>query len=344
MSTTPHDALFRAIFSDPQSAASELQHCLPADVTACIDFSTLKLRPGTFVDDDLQNRHTDLLFDAKMSGRDAFVYVLFVHQSRPDKWMMLRMAGYMVRIWEDFLTKSPAAEKLPVIIPVVLSQVDGGWQAAWRFADIVDIAPNQSAVFTRYVPNFEVEIEDLARIAEDELERRDMVAKAKLALLLLRHTRRAENILELLRRWASNIPEAFGEELSLVFVWYILYVHPKIDVDGLRAFARNSAPKWEASIMTAAERLIQEGKQQGRQEGLRTGRQQGRQEGRQEGLLSGRRSLLLRLIESRFGALPADFMVRVDEADAAQLDQWADRILNADSLAALFGTAPKTEH
>mgnify|MGYP001603992244 CR=1 FL=1 len=155
-----------------------------------------------------------------------------------------------------------------------------------------------------------------------------MAAKAKLALLLLRHTRRAENILELLRRWASNIPEAFGEDLSLEFVYYILYVHPKIDVDGLRSFARNTAPKWEHSIMTAAEKLIQEGKLQGRQEGL----------------LSGRRSLLLRLTESRFGALPADLAARVNAADALQLDQWADRLLTANSIAALFGTDPETEH
>jgi hypothetical protein len=51
-----------------------------------------------------------------------------------------------------------------------------------------------------------------------------------------------------------------------------------------------------------------------------------------EGRLEGEAALLLRLLEPRFGALPAEVRDQVAAADTAALDTWGLRLLDAESL------------
>lgn len=49
MSSTPHDALFKHTFSQPEHAAGELRSALPPSIVGHIDFDTLTHEPSTFV-------------------------------------------------------------------------------------------------------------------------------------------------------------------------------------------------------------------------------------------------------------------------------------------------------
>lgn len=62
------------------------------------------------------------------------------------------------------------------------------------------------------------------------------------------------------------------------------------------------------------------------------GRQAGLEKGRAEGLKIGARNLLVKLLRTRFGALPEVAAARIQAADAAQLDVWAERVLTASTL------------
>jgi predicted transposase YdaD len=57
-----------------------------------------------------------------------------------------------------------------------------------------------------------------------------------------------------------------------------------------------------------------------------------RNEGRNEGRAEGERSLLLRLLRSRFGELPAEAMARIEAASVTELERWGDRVLTAKTL------------
>ncbi|MGF1615665.1 MAG: transposase, partial [Gammaproteobacteria bacterium] len=84
----------------------------------------------------------------------------------------------------------------------------------------------------------------------------------------------------------------------------------------------------------------QEGREEGRQEGRQEGRLEGFQEGRQEGVEQGTRrgelALLKRLLVHRFGPLPDWVEVKLEGADTAALEGWAERILEAQELEAVF--------
>ena len=49
----PHDKLFKAGFSDPETTARFLRSQLPPALTAAIDWSSLRLEPGSFIDSHL---------------------------------------------------------------------------------------------------------------------------------------------------------------------------------------------------------------------------------------------------------------------------------------------------
>ncbi len=69
---------------------------------------------------------------------------------------------------------------------------------------------------------------------------------------------------------------------------------------------------------------LREGEQRAEQRGEQRGEQNGRQEGEA--------TLLRRLLERRFGALPDWARDRIAAADSAALEEWGLRVLDAGSL------------
>ncbi len=62
-----------------------------------------------------------------------------------------------------------------------------------------------------------------------------------------------------------------------------------------------------------------------------------RRQGVREGLEQGKRKVLLRLLQRRFGELPEWVAMRVGAGSAAELDEWTERILTARGLDEMFG-------
>ena len=64
--------------------------------------------------------------------------------------------------------------------------------------------------------------------------------------------------------------------------------------------------------------------------------QQGLEKGLQQGMQQGESVMLLRQIEAKFGVPTADIKQRVEAADSADLLQWSERILKAQSIDELW--------
>lgn len=181
-----HDALFKHVFSVPEHAAAELAHALPAKVSARIDWSTLRLEPGSFVDPTLAQRHTDLLFSVKLDGRTAYIYLLFEHQSEPHARMPLRMAGYVVRVLESVCASVARSAPLPVVIPVVLHHRRRGWRRARSMHELYD---GDAALFGALGDRalaLQITIDDLAMESVSAIMSRSAPPLVRLALGLLR--------------------------------------------------------------------------------------------------------------------------------------------------------------
>jgi len=322
---TPHDALFKAVFSQPERAAEELRFVLEPEVAALVDFSSLSLEPGSFVDEALRERHADLLFSARLAGRPAKIYVLLEHQSRVDPWMPLRRLGYMLRIWEAHLEATPAEKRLPAIVPVVVHHSETGWRAARCFEALVD-APDAASP---YVPRFRFALDDLGGDGAAALAARTASASTRLVLSALQQARTIADLGRLLLGWRDLLREVNREPdgrraLELVFR-YLFEVRGRHEFAAIDIKAVEIGLDEERTMETMADYLRSQGWNRGLQEGL------------QEGLVEGRRELLLHLLQRRFGELPAQVVGLVQATgDHATLERWADRLLDAKDIAEVF--------
>jgi predicted transposase/invertase (TIGR01784 family) len=130
--------MVRAVLSDVAEARSFLQVHLSEDLRQALNWSTLKLLEGSFVDEDLRGSEADLLYEIEhVSGQASlWVYVLSEHQSTPDRWMRLRLLKYCCRIWEQSFRDHPEQRDLRAIVPLVFYQGERSWSYSTEFSEL----------------------------------------------------------------------------------------------------------------------------------------------------------------------------------------------------------------
>jgi len=328
---TPHDSLFRNVFSDPASAEAMFRGLLGEAVAAQIDWSSLTLRPGTFVDEDLAKRESDILFSAELAGHPALLYLLFEHQSTGDRWMPLRLLRYATRIWDGAVRERPPPKHLPVVIPCVLHHSNRGWREAVHLEELFDAdaeapeaptdaeAPEAPTVrVVDYVPRWRVALYDVSHVSNDELRSRFQSAYVRMVLASLRDSRRLPRggadrealaaWLERVRDWLEPLlADAYSREATFVVMRYLFQV-----IDGRAVFYE-----------TVRQVMGTESEQKFRSLW---------DEAIDEGLAKGRRSTLAKQMQLRFGPLTPATEARLEAADETTLDRWTERILTAASL------------
>ncbi|WP_425361265.1 Rpn family recombination-promoting nuclease/putative transposase [Candidatus Tisiphia endosymbiont of Ceraclea dissimilis] len=115
-----HDKIFRKSMENPIVAQEFLATHLPKDVLALIDSTSLKLEKDSFIESDLSETISDVLFSVKFNDQDGYIFLLLEHQSTVDKMMAFRLFKYMINICDLYLTTNPKAKSLPLIYPLIL--------------------------------------------------------------------------------------------------------------------------------------------------------------------------------------------------------------------------------
>lgn len=294
---------------------------LPPAVVQRLDLATLTALQDSFVDAALKDRETDLLFSVALAGRPALIYLLLEHQSTVDARMPFRLLRYMVLAWEAFLAREPKATRLPAIIPVVVHHSRAGWTAPRSLQGLLDVDAATLAAVGEHVVRFTMVLDDLGAVDDAALQSRALAALGRLVLLCLKHARDAQDLGQHLVRWAALVHQVLatphGQAALVSVLRYALAVNNQTSAQELRRRVAELGPKAEASMVTAADLL----------------RQEGRKQGLEQGLEQGRRAVLRELLADRFGELPAKAERHLQSADEAELRAMAHRVLTAASLA-----------
>ena len=86
-------------------------------------------------------------------------------------------------------------------------------------------------------------------------------------------------------------------------------------------------------------RAREEGMQRGMEQGMEQGIQQGIQQGMDQGRVEGERTILERQLRRRFGLLSPKVAERLGQASAADLESWAENVLDASTLDDVFNSS-----
>jgi predicted transposase YdaD len=317
----PHDALFKYVFGKPVHAASVLRAVLPAALTDRLGLTNLHPVNGSFVDEELSNRHCDVLMRTTFDGRDAYVYVLIEHQSNPDPMMPLRMLRYVMRIWDRHLENHPRAKRLPMIVPLVVYQGPRRWTHPVELGQLIDIDPDTRDPADAFLPRFRFVLDDLTKLDTAALRARPVTTPVRLTVRLLRivptHVDDAtaaigpDDIDDF--RNLSHYPD--WRELMTAFLKYI-EAGSETPPRKLASLASQIGPEAEEVYMTTADML----------------RAEGRTEGRAEGRTEEAARLLVRLLTRRFGTVPDRARERIATASLEQLRVWSEQVLDAETL------------
>jgi hypothetical protein len=118
-SRNPEGVLFRAVFGEPKQAEGLLRGFLAPDIVETIDWNSLQRVDRTFVDETLSHLHADVLFSARIDGRQGFLYLLLERASdgRPTQLHVVRNVGSLLKHWS---TENPGAMEPPPVVPYVL--------------------------------------------------------------------------------------------------------------------------------------------------------------------------------------------------------------------------------
>jgi len=315
----PNDKLLKATFSVPDNARAFFANHLPKNLASAIDWNTLSLEPGSFVDPQLAGSESDLLFRIKLNQSDAYLYLLFEHQSTEDPRMALRLLSYILRIWQRFAKDNPPPAKLPAILPIVLAQGRRPWKTSPHLEDLIDLPPECTEVLRPWQPALMYHLIELLRIPYEAIE------GTPEGILTLRALK-AEPVNELLADplWDESLLFSISEDALERLVRYIL--NAELSVPALsERIAKIHAKPLKAKAMTLADRLREEGKLEGKQEG--------KQEGLLEGRLRALRESVLRAVEIRHGGYPEGIREVLEGVnDPAVLDRLHESAFRSDSL------------
>ncbi len=317
--SSPHDRFFKAVFGRTEVAAEFLARYLPPAVATALDWGTLRAAKDSFLDPDLAQHPTDLLYEVDLhGGGTGYVQVLFEHKSYVESRIGLDLLRYRVRIWEQWLNAGHTG-RLPVIIPVVVYHGAKAWRVSRRFADDVAEAP----ALRECIPDCVYYLIDLSRYRDEELRGAVMLQTALLTLKYIFRDDLRERLPEILGLLRELEQSSSGLDYVITLLRYLAQgaSTERLDADELRRVATAVLSGGGELMMTIAEQW----------------ERQGLEKGIEKGIPVGEVLLLKRQLTRRFGPIPQWVEAKLAEAEPAQLEVWGERVLDAPLLEAVFG-------
>jgi predicted transposase/invertase (TIGR01784 family) len=259
----PHDLMVRAVLSDLAEAASFLQAHLSEEVSQALNWSTLKLLEGSFVDEDLRGSEADLLYEIEhvLGEESVWVYILLEHQSTPDRWMRFRLLKYCCRIWDMSFRQQPDQHELRAIVPLVFYQGERSWSYSSEFADLFA----ESVRNWPGVPRFSHGLIDQSGLQPEEVQGEVKAQIMQLVMMAAYHPTLAwmDQVARLLDSLSSLAPSG-GINYVRIFVLYVLSTQEPEAARSFREVLLRHAPQVGDDLMTYAQQLLAEGEQKGK--------------------------------------------------------------------------------
>ncbi|VAW47768.1 hypothetical protein MNBD_GAMMA03-1551 [hydrothermal vent metagenome] len=267
----PHDKFFRELMGDKEKAKDFLVNFLPKKILQLINLEKIKIVKDSFVDEELKEYFSDILYRVDLDGKKGYIYFLLEHKSYPYKVTSFQLLKYMVQIWGLHLKQKPK-EKLPVIVPLVFYHGQETWSIDKKLSSL--IVP-VSEELKPYIPNFEYELCDLSTYSDEEIKGLVMFEMGMLILKHISHKNFETKLNKILALYKNLQEKERGMDFIQALIHYVLNAS-EIPVEHLKEIVETQISKEEGEkIMTTAEKLIEQGVEQGLEQGIEQGLQEG---------------------------------------------------------------------
>jgi predicted transposase/invertase (TIGR01784 family) len=264
MTTAPHDSFFRGSMQYTPIAAAFLTAHLPQEILARIALNTLTIESGSFVDEEHKAQITDILYSAQIDQEQGFLCFLIEHQSRAEALMPFCLLCYQCAILDAHIKQQPKPpKKLPVILPIVM--YNGKKSPYPGSTDLCDCFMPRDLAEKNFLKPFR--LLDLTVIPDETLQQHQAAAVME---LLEKHIYTRE-IMPLIQKLIDaqlfvhvrDIGNGKYDELSIK---YMLTNSESNDTRKAVKLLIQALPDKEEKIMTIAEQLKKQGREEGSEE------------------------------------------------------------------------------
>ena len=349
----PHDRFFRAAMKNHLLAEEFFKANLPPKILEALDLESLRLLETSFIEENLKEERSDVLFECKIQEEKAALYILIEHQSTPAKDLPFRLFKYIFGVMDNYTKEKEVTDHLPLVYPMVFYN---GEASPYPYSlDIFDLWKDPLGMM-REVFFQPIRLIDVKTFPEEALNQFTWFHAMVKAMRHIRARDMTELLPEILGKAVEILHFPQGEKYIHLLLYYIAEVGEVFDVEAFRAKSAQLSTDLGEQTMTLMQQLLDRGKKEGILEGLKEGLKEGRLEGEAfglrrgeelglrrgeelglrrgqlEGKLEGKRAMLRTQIKRKFMMLPAYAEQCIQNADSDKLDDWIENIFDAKSI------------
>ncbi len=305
--TNVHDKFFNETFTREEIAKSFLDEYLPDEIREKVNLDTLSIVKDSFIDKELREHFSDILYTVKYRDTSLFIYLLFEHKSYPEPLVAFQILRYMTKIWEQYIKQNPKAKIFPPIFPMLLYHGKTKWNISKNFQAIIQ----KDEFLEKYIPEFHYELFDISHMPDKEIRGQIL---GRTVLLIFKHIfqpglrQKLPEILSLLHQ-VTNRKTVL--EMLEIFLRYVVQATQRFDDNDVREIIKETEIG-EDIMQTFIDKYID------------------------QGIQLGEKKLFLQVLETRFGELPDWAKQKVEIAELADIERWSMNLFSTDNLENIF--------
>jgi len=269
MINNPHDKFFKQVLGDRETTRDFLSNYLPQDVLSVIDLESLAIQKESFIEKELQEHFSDIIYRVRINHREGYLYLLFEHKSYPYPLTALQLLKYMVQLWDQKVRKENTGI-VPPVIPLVLYHGRERWQVRPTLSSMIEGMADLPESITRYIPDYEYICYDFSPYSAAKI-RGGIELRIFIGLLNAIFKKEDEFMATVVR--SVQALEELGRGQKAVdyletLIRYILSAREDLNYEDIQGAVQKASPKGGEILMTIAEKLINEGMEKGMEKGM----------------------------------------------------------------------------
>ena len=294
-----HDAGYKKLFSNKTIFRELIQTFVREKWVKDLDFEQCEALDKSFVADHYKETESDLIYNVKFRGLDAYLFVLLEFQSSVDRFMAVRVLSYVTSFYLDYVRDNKHVRKLPPLFLIVLYNGDRRWSASTTLSALLQ----DPALLGKYTPRFQY-----FKVAEREYSKEELLRIRNIVSTLF--LAEAYYDRELIINECVNVfrHEDDRQAVSLLVNWFRqLMEHGEVEADDYREleFVYHDVEEAKGMLITALEKERKRMRAEMRAELIEEVREEVRTEERSEGehigLIKGLQEGVILSLEIKFG-------------------------------------------
>jgi predicted transposase/invertase (TIGR01784 family) len=219
-----HDKFFKDSFSRLEVAQSFIDELFPQEIKEKLNLQDLKRVSESFIDEELEEYFSDIIYQTNLSEQETLVTLLFEHKSYTVLFPHIQLLQYILNIWKQEIKDGKTV--LSLVIPIVIHHGDKEWEYKSMKSYFVDLPE----ILHKFIPDFDYVLFSLSEVGDDRLASINNVILSMSAMLLKHSHDKNDDFLKLTPFWLEKLKELDAQQQLDFIRSAFVYIQNAVDL------------------------------------------------------------------------------------------------------------------